>query len=132
MLPEDYRFFIFNNSGVAISTSNITLGVKWWKMTPAGTLTYSGQKNLQNAAIISDGGFGAIGATQSNSTSLFFGGHVETQIFVAGSPTLNATLLMHRSTDGGAIVDDNGNGFFLGQVPTGGGAGTKIKVIEFG
>ena len=132
MLSKTLRFLAFNNSGVALATTDLTLGIEWWRIAPAGTLEYSGaQLNLQNANVIADGAFGTVGATISNAGSLWYGGKVEIQVFLAGSPTLDVQVYMPRSTDGGAIFDDDANAYFIAAVPAGGGAGTKIKTVSF-
>jgi len=97
MLPRNYRFSVYNDSG---SSVDVTTTVRRWKFTSQGVVDFEGSEaTLLSATGLADDTL-ATGTAQDNSTDAYIGASGVMQLTGSGSGVV--TLFLEPSTDGGS------------------------------
>lgn len=114
MIPRDYRFTVYNSTGVTIPVSQLVVTARRYNFDSNGALVYenAGANAYTNVGSIANATFYVGSPALSNADSLWIGGHFlfAATLTVSGNGSL--ILSLQRSADGGTTFDSNSHGRF--------------------
>ena len=130
MLPETYRFQIFNESGETIAIAGATIKGLRYNYNSQAVIQYEAAEAAlySNAGGINDAAYDESAAID-NSSDLFIGGHFELTVTTPATPDGNVSCFLQRSTDGGTTWDDDGLGELVAVINFA-AAATLVKSFE--
>ena len=120
MLPEDFKFHIYNDTGVTIEFSTdgpnntFTIKSRGWKYGTDGAVTYDTSENTwfadPTADLATATGLEAASAVD-NGTDLWVGAHCIASLVTDAATDGNLEIYMEASTDGGTTYPSDAADF---------------------
>lgn len=106
MLGHQYRYNVFNNTGVSV---NVTVKERPWKFASDGARDDAAEVVHLSASAVGAAAYGP-GSAVVNSATKYLGAHLLFTAAPSASATGSVALYVQHSTDGGTTWPSNGQG----------------------
>lgn len=130
-LPRDFRFVVYNSTGVSLPVSSTIVTGRRYNFSMSGTVVYeNAETNLYtNVASIADATFDVGTPAVSNVSSLWLGGDFLFQKTGSTSGNGALSLFLARSTDGGTTFDTNSEAMLVSAISL---INSAVRNVGFG